>query len=144
MNRTQHIASQIVVGFNDTFQLGEGWYDRAIDPRIRILYRITQSQATFRLLKQPKHRQLRCLLAASPSLLGQPVVGSLSIDNCLAGNLQLDTDNWVLRTFDIQKFSNGELDCCFDIKTTFIPANYLDNGDYREFGIYVAALNLVA
>ncbi len=144
MHYVEHIASQIVMGFNDTFQLGEGWHERAIDPRSRILYRITQRQATFRLHKEPHHRQLTCLLAASPSLLGQPVLGGLRIENCLAGNLQLETDNWVLRTFDIHEFPNGELDCCFEIKTTFVPEKYLNNGDYRELGIYVAALNLVA
>jgi hypothetical protein len=143
MHYPQHIASQIVMGFNDTFQLGEGWHERTIDPRSGIVYRITERQATFRLFRQPRHRQLKCLLAACPSLLGQPVLGRLRIENCLAGYVQLDTDNWVLRTFDINEFPEGELDCCFEIKTTFIPAKYLNNGDYRQLGIYVAALTLV-
>ena len=144
MHYVEHNASQIVMGFNDTLQLGEGWHERAIDPHSGILYRITQRQATFRLRKELHHRQLKCLLAASPSLLGQPVLGRLHVEDCLAGYLQLETDNWVLRTFDIHEFPNGELDCCFEIKTTFVPAKYLNNGDYRELGIYVAALNLVA
>ena len=136
------IEDTIVVGVNDYAHLTEGWFDRVIDGRNGIVYRVTQSQAKFRINKADGHNWLLCLVSASPSITGKPFHGELCYDQKVLGKFELPTDNWVIRRFDISAIKPGIGEFWFDIKTTFIPDLYLHNGDFRRLGISVAAIRL--
>lgn len=137
----------LIIGYNDFVLLGDGWHERAVDVRSGIVYRPSQGNAEFWLSVLESHRQIGLLLSASTTLIGEKVRLRLACEDSIIGEAFLEDDDWHILTFPVSGgilAKGGEkLKFTLTVSPTFIPHLVLQNGDFREMGIYLAGVRLL-
>ncbi len=141
----------VLMGFNETGLLLEGWHDLERDGRADLPYRATRRAAQLQLALPPGGaRRLWMLLAASPTLLGEPMTGRAGLFAETPGGeallasapISLDRDLWVVRRVELARLAPpGAIAArlCLEAARPVIPDRALRNGDTRELGWYLSA-----
>ncbi len=148
-------TSLVLMGFNEGGLLGDGWHDVECDGRNGVAYRATKRAAVLRVGRPRGARGVFVLLAGSPSLLGRPMRGEISVSavsvspgpapgtrgvpaRSLAVSLAEDT--WVMRSLPVDGIESGELLVAIAVEVLVVPDRTLRNGDIRGLGFYVSAV----
>lgn len=135
-------GSFLVVGVNDHHLCRQGWHDRTTDGRFGIIYRPTGREAVFELFLPGEDFDLIALVSAGTTLCGGVLRGDLSSNGNLIGNFKLDSEIWTLRRFPVSGAPEGWAHFSWRIHNPYIPHDTLKNGDFREMGLYVAAVRI--
>lgn len=141
-NNLLQSQSCLVIGTNDYQLCREGWHDRAIDGRTGILYRPTSREAFFDLFLPGGNLDLITLVSASVTLCSGILRGNLFSNGDLIEEFKIDSENWALRRFTLIDAPKGWTHFSWRIHNSFIPHEILKNGDFREMGLFVAAVRI--
>jgi hypothetical protein len=132
----------LVVGINDHLLCKDGWHERSSDERSGTLYRPSMKEASFTLNLPGGNLEIHALISAGTSLCGGCFRGKLISGDENHGDFSLNTENWVIRKFLFHKAKKGLNLFKWVIDTPYIPDDVLHNGDFREMGLYMAAVRV--
>lgn len=136
------IQNALVAGVTDLAHCRAGWYDRARDGRMGLLFRPTGPKAHFDLDLPGGDIEIIALLSAGVSLCGGRFSGRLEMKTKNAGAFILETELWTTRRFYIKNAPRGKTPFAFVADNPYVPNDVLKNGDFREMGVNVAAVRI--
>lgn len=137
--------SILLMGYNDSGWLGEGWHDLERDGRSGVSYRATKRVGELHIGRPERARRLFLLYSGSPSLLGKTMSGRVEIEG-RAGTppasllLRLDADVWQILSIALQENGAESLTLRIHANDLVVPDRRLRNGDVRALGFYVSAV----
>jgi hypothetical protein len=137
--------SILLMGYNDSGWLGEGWHDLERDGRSEVSYRATRRVGELRVGRPEGALRLFLLYAGSPSLLGKTLSGRVEIEggarHARASHpLRLETDVWRVLPLALPEEGAGSLTLRIHADDLIVPDRTLRNGDARALGFYVSAV----
>ncbi|GAB4312103.1 MAG: hypothetical protein Kow0059_02420 [Candidatus Sumerlaeia bacterium] len=151
----------ILMGVNDSFCLGPGWFAPTVDARFGIPYRPTGQTAQL-IVPVPctAGGELSVLMTSCPALLGRPIRARVALDGCMMGETTIQTDLWCvwrmafppMEPDPVQKTAPPHSPphqqlyrrvLSLSVDEPFIPDVRLHNGDHRRMGLYLSALRFV-
>lgn len=137
--------SILLMGYNDSGWLGEGWHDLERDGRSEVSYRATKRVGELRVGRPEGARHLFLLYSGSPSLLGKTMSGWVEIGRGTDAErtfhpLRLETDVWRVLPIALAEEGAGSLTLRIHADDLVVPDRMLRNGDARALGFYVSAV----
>jgi len=137
--------SLLLMGYNDSGWLGDGWHDLERDGRTGVNYRATKRMGELRLRRREGAHRLFILYSGSPSLLGKALSGRAEVElgaglDPASHPLRLETDVWRILQLPLRDEGAESLSLRIHADDVVVPDRMLRNGDARALGFYVSAV----
>lgn len=148
----------VVFGVNEGPVCTRGWYERERDPRNGVTYRWTWPRAAFEIPISGDVRTLRMMVAGAFGAVKQPLAFSVYCGSALLQHFDdlLNSDLWTIAEVALPEFparhsESVSFNLICERRTSagtfepysYVPHRHLQNGDYRQLGIMVAAIRVV-